>query len=137
MGLNWRKPITQLNNLFKRSFCRENLYRQWEESAEQGNQEARYRLASLYPKEKKYYPLAFKWTLSLAKHGGNTGVMLQAAKMYRLGHGTSRDDEQALLWLERTLSLHILQGKKSPLSRQKVNSVEQEIQYLRSKIGWK
>ena len=137
MPLVWNQTLQKLKEVFNFSARREALYRQWETLAEQGSKEARYKLSSLYPQEKKYYPLALKWTLSLAKHGGDAGVMLQAAQMYRLGHGVETDEAQALLWLERTLSLHILQGKKSPLSRQKANSVEREIQYLRNKVGWK
>ena len=115
---------------------RRELYRQWDCLADNGDEEARYKLLMLYQDEgEEYYPLAFKWTVAVANAGEDCGVMLQAAEMYAAGHGAPKDEEKALLWFERALSLHILQGKQSPLSVEAANYIQERIQELRVKLG--
>lgn len=115
---------------------RRELYGQWDRLADNGDEEARYKLLMLYQDEgEEYYPLAFKWTVAVANAGEDCGVMLQAAEMYAAGHGAPKDEEKALLWFERALSLHILQGKQSPLSVEAANYIQERIQELRVKLG--
>lgn len=122
---------------FNFSQCRRELYNSWEQAAQQGDTRARYRLLMLYYEEKpEYYPMAFKWALHQAKHGGDCGVSLQVADMYVSGHGTQKDEKQALLWYERALSQHILLGKRSPLSVQTSNYIQQQIESLRKQYGF-
>lgn len=109
------------------------LYETWDQEAQQGNKEAAYKLLMLYFDEtEEYYPLAFKWAYALAHEGKDCGVMLQLAKMYEEGHGTEKDLSHALTWYERCLTLHIIRGKKSPLSVDSANYVQVRIQALRS-----
>lgn len=60
--------------------------------------------------------------------------MLQVGEMYKNGDGVPKNDEKALLWFERALSLHIIQGKNSPLSAQDANYMQDQIQKLRSRV---
>lgn len=111
------------------------LYAQWEQEAQKGNQEACYKLMMLYFDEtEEYYPLAFKWTEYTANHIPDCAAMLQLAKMYDEGKGTSPDKTLALKWYEHCLSLHIIRGKNSPLSIDAANFVQDRIQTLRTQI---
>ena len=111
---------------------RKALIAKWEQSALQGNIEAAYKLAMLYfEEEKEFYPLAFKWTEILAQQSEDCGVMLQLARMYELGEGTSQDVQKALDWYEKCLSTHIIKGKESHLSVSSENYVQQRIVSLR------
>lgn len=136
MALTWNDIKNSCKNWFDFNGRRRARYSAWEQLAEQGNEEAKYRLVMLYQDEgEEFYPLAFKWTLRVAKEGADCGVLLQAAQMLEAGHGTGQDDGQALLWFERALSLHILRGKKSSLSAATSNYIQERIQTLRAKLG--
>ncbi|MGN0024214.1 MAG: hypothetical protein ACI351_02140 [Candidatus Avelusimicrobium sp.] len=136
MKLTWSGIKNEYRRLLDFSGRRSARYAAWEKLAEQGNEEARYRLLMLYSeKQKEFYPLAFKWTLRVAKESANCAVLLQAAQMLEAGHGTVQDDSQALVWFERALSLHILQGKNSSLSAERLNYIQEHIQSLRAKLG--
>ena len=109
------------------------LYAQWETEAQQGNQEACYKLMMLYFDEtEEYFPLAFKWTQHIACTVPDCAAMLQLAQMYDKGHGTARNQAQALTWYEHCLSMHIIRGKNSPLSVDAANFVQERIQALRA-----
>lgn len=111
-------------------------YAAWDALAERGDEEAKYRLLMLYQEGGgEFYPLAFKWTLRAAKEGSDCGVLLQAAQMLEAGHGTDKDENEALRWFERALSLHILRGKNSSLSVVTSNYIQERIQTLRAKLG--
>lgn len=136
MNITWSGIKNECRRLLDFSGRRRARYAAWEKLAEQGNEEARYRLLMLYSEEKEeFYPLAFKWTLRVAKEGADCGVLLQAAQMLEAGHGTAQDDSQALVWFERALSLHILRGKNSSLSAETSNYIQEHIQSLRAKLG--
>lgn len=136
MAWEWASFWERVKRFFDFAARRRELYRQWDREADNGDEEARYKLLMLYQDEgEEYYPLAFKWTVAVANAGADCGVMLQAAEMYAAGHGVPLDDEKALLWFERALSLHILQGKQSPLSVEAANYIQERIQELRAKLG--
>ncbi len=110
------------------------LYRSWERAAKKNNVEAIYKLRMLYYEEtEEYYPLAFKWTQYWVQQEKDCAAMLQLAQMYDKGHGTAQDALQAKEWYERCLSLHIIQGKKSPLARDAADFIQERIQSLRTK----
>lgn len=136
MDLTWNDIKNGCKHWFDFSANRRARYAAWENLAEQGNEEAKYRLLMLYREAgEEFYPLAFKWTLRVAKEGADCGALLQAAQMFEAGHGTGKDEEQALVWFERALSLHNLKGKKSVLSAGTSNYIQERIQVLRAKIG--
>ncbi len=136
MDLTWNGIKNGLKHWFDFAGRRRARYAAWDQLAEQGNEEAKYRLLMLYRDEgEEFYPLAFKWTLRVAKEGADCGALLQAAQMLEAGHGTSQDENQALVWFERALSLHILRGKKSTLSADTSNYIQQRIQTLRTQLG--
>ena len=125
-----------LKHFFDFQAKRRRLYQMWEQQALAGKVEARYKLLMLYYEEKpEYYPLAFKWTVAVANRGEDCGVMLQAAEMYLAGKGVAPDAKRALLWFERALSTHILQGRRSPLSVRSSNYIQERIQELRAQVG--
>ena len=125
-----------LKNFFNRKARRRALYQKLDEQAANGDQNARYKLLMLYYDEgPEYYPLVFKWTVAVANQGEDCGVMIQAAEMYAAGHGVPPNDEKALLWFERSLSLHIMLGKDSPFSVEAANYIQEQIQQLRDKLG--
>ncbi len=127
----WNK----IKHFFDFAARRRALYEQWDRLASNGDEEARYRLLMLYQEEgREYYPLAFKWTVVMANKGEDCGVMLQAAEMYQAGDGVPKDDSKALLWFERALSMHIVQGKNSPLSVDASNYIQERIQTLRRNL---
>lgn len=108
------------------------LYGEWEAQAEQGNEEACYKLMMLYLDETPhYYPLAFRWTEHIATCKADCAAMLQLAQMYERGHGTPRHLSKALTWYEACLSMHVIRGKNSPLSFDAVNYVQARIGALR------
>ena len=121
--------------VFKRWFDfegrRKALYDYWEEQAAQGDEASAYRLAALYPASAANYKVAFKWTLALANQGEDCRILLQLAKMLETGAGVEADNRRALLWYERTLSLHIMLGSQSPFSIAESNFVQERIQELR------
>ncbi len=126
----------RVKHFFDFSAKRREIYQKWDQLAENGDKEARYKLLMLYREEsEEYYPLSFKWTIAVANEGEDCGVMLQAAEMYEAGYGAPRNEEKALLWFERALSLHILQGKNSPLSLEASNYIQQRIQEIRGKLS--
>lgn len=132
-GTSWWERVKRFFDLSAR---RRALYQKWDEQASNGDQDARYKLLMLYYDEgPEYYPLAFKWTVAVANQGEDCGVMLQAAEMYTAGHGVPQNDEKALLWFERALSLHIMMGKDSPFSVDAANYIQEQIQTLRRKLG--
>lgn len=136
MTFLFARGIERVKEFFNFSAKRQARYQAWDELASSGDMEARQRLIALYPSRKKEgYAYSFKWTLEEAKHTGKCQVMLQTARMYLHGHGTAQDEEQALLWFERTLSLHILQGSKSSLNVDAQNYVQAQIHTLRRKTG--
>lgn len=136
MKLTWNGIKNGCKRLFDFSGRRRARYAAWETLAEHGSEEAKYRLLMLYRDEgEEFYPLAFKWTMNVAKEGADCGVLLQAAQMLEAGHGTGRDDSQALVWFERALSLHILRGKRSSLSADTSNYIQERIQTLRARLG--
>ncbi len=136
MALTWNDIKNGWKHWFDFAGRRRARYAAWEAQAEQGNEEAKYRLLMLYRDEQEeFYPLAFKWTLRVAKEGADCGVLLQAAQMLEAGHGTLKDENAALLWFERALSLHILRGKNSSLSAVTSNYIQERIQTLRAKNG--
>ena len=110
---------------------RRELYSYWEEQAAQGDEQAAYRLAALYPASYENYPLAFKWTQMLANKGEDCRILLQLARMLETGSGVEPDERRALLWYERAISLHIMQGSDSPFSVEEENFVQQRILVLR------
>lgn len=125
-----------LKHFFDFKAKRRRLYQMWEQQAQAGKVEACYKLLMLYYEEKpEYYPLAFKWTVAVANRGEDCGVMLQAAEMYLAGKGVAPDAKRALLWFERALSTHILQGRRSPLSVHSANYIQERIQELRAQVG--
>ena len=108
------------------------LYEEWDQQAQQGNEEACYKLMTLYLDETpEYYPLAFHWTEHVATHHADCAAMLQLAQMYEKGHGTSRHLSKALTWYEACLSMHVIRGKNSPLSLEAANFVQERILVLR------
>lgn len=128
--------LDRVKHFFDFEARRREKYQEWDRLAENGDEEARYRLLMLYREEsEEFYPLAFKWTVAVANVGEDCGVTLQAAEMYEAGHGAPKNEEKALLWYERTLSLHIMQGHSSPLSLDAANYVQGRIQALRLKLG--
>ncbi len=136
MAFDWSEFCKRIKHFFDFAARRRELYKKWDNLAENGDEEARYKLLMLYQEEKEeYYPLAFKWTIIVANKGDDCGVMLQAAEMYAQGQGAPQNEEKALLWFERALSLHILQGKRSPLSVEAANYIQKRIQQLRVKLG--
>lgn len=136
MPFTWSDVKKYWNRWFDFAARRRALYAGWEALAEQGDEEAKYRLLMLYRDEKPdFYAQAFKWTMAVAQEGDDCCVLLQAAQMFEAGHGTAQDDEQALLWFERAHALHILRGKESPLSAGTSNYIQQRIQALRAKLG--
>lgn len=136
MLFTWQHLKNGCKRFFDFSARRHALYSGWESLAERGDEEAKYKLLMLYQDaEPEFYPLAFKWTLAVAKEGTDCGALLQAAQMLEAGHGTAKDDSQALVWFERALSLHILSGKNSSLSVQTSNYIQERIQTLRAKLG--
>lgn len=136
MPWHWGSCWERIKHFFDFSARRRERYLKWDQEAQNGDEEARYRLLMLYREESEvYYPLAFKWTVIVANAGEDCGVMLQAAEMYLAGHGAPQNEEKALLWFERALSLHIMQGKNSPLSLDAANFIQEKIQELRIKLG--
>jgi len=136
MPLTWIAVKERCKHWFDFSARRRALYARWEEQASAGNEEAKYKLLMLYPDSKEeFYPLAFKWTMNVAKEGADCGVLMQAAQMLEAGHGTVKDERRALVWFERALSLHILRGKNSALSAGTSNYIQEKIQTLRAKVG--
>lgn len=136
MALTWNDIKNGWKHWFDFAGRRRARYAAWEKLAEQGSEEAKYHLLMLYRDAgEEFYPLAFKWTLRVAKEGADCGVLLQAAQMFEAGHGTGQDEDQALLWFERALSLHILRGNKSVLSAGTSNYIQERIQFLRAKLG--
>ena len=136
LASRWAVWWNSIKNFFDFAARRRAMYQRWDEMATNGDPEARYRLLMLYREEgPEYYPLAFKWTVAVANQGEDCGVMLQAAEMYAEGHGVPKNDEKALLWFERALSLHIMQGKDSPFSIDAANYIQEQIQLLREKLG--
>lgn len=136
MAFTWSDIKNRWRRLVDFAGRRRALYAEWEKLAEQGDEEAKYRLLMLYRDEKPdFYAQAFKWTMDVARQGDDCCVLLQAAQMFEAGHGTAQDNEQALLWFERALSLHILRGNQSPLSAGATNYLQQRIQTLRAKLG--
>ena len=108
------------------------LYKEWDEQAQQGNEEACYKLMSLYLDETpEYYPLAFHWTEYAASQLADCAAMLQLAQMYEKGHGTPKHLSKALTWYEACLSMHVIRGKNSPLSLEAANFVQERIWALR------
>lgn len=136
MALTWTDIKNGWKHWFDFAGRRRARYAAWEQLAEQGSEDAKYRLLMLYRDGgEEFYPLAFKWTLRVAKEGADCGVLLQAAQMLEAGHGTDKNDTEALLWFERALSLHILRGKKSTLSTTTSNYIQARIQTLRTQLG--
>lgn len=132
----WQRLKNGCKRFFDFSARRHALYAGWEARAENGDEEAKYKLLMLYRDNKpELYPLAFKWALSVAKEGVDCGVLLQTAQMLEAGHGTEKNESRALVWFERALSLHILRGKRSSLSVQSSNYIQERIQTLRAKLG--
>lgn len=128
---------TQCKQLMDFEGRKKKRYALLEEQASQGDENAIYKLIALYyDRNKAWHPTAFKWALIQAKKGSDCGVLFQVAKMYDEGEGTDKDEFQALTWYERTLSLHILQGKHSSLSVEVTNYVQLRIKALREKLGW-
>ncbi len=128
--------LERVKHFFDLEARRREKYQRWDRLAENGDEEARYRLLMLYREEgEEFWPLAFKWTVAVANVGEDCGVTLQAAEMYAAGHGCPQNEEKALLWFERTLSLHIMQGPHSPLTLDAANYVQEQIQELRRKLG--
>ena len=108
------------------------LYKEWDQQAQQGNEEACYKLMTLYLDETpEYYPLAFHWTEYIATHNADCAAMLQLAQMYENGHGTPKHLSKALTWYEACLSMHVIRGKNSPLSFDAANFVQARIGALR------
>ena len=133
---HWAEWWTRVKNFFSLAARRRVRYQKWDELASNGDPDARYRLLMLYYSEgPEYYPLAFKWGVAVANQGEDCGVMLQVAEMYAAGHGAPQNEEKALLWFERALSLHIMQGRNSPLSVEAANYIQEQIQSLRHKLG--
>lgn len=136
MAFNVATWWERIRHFFDFAARRRERYQKWDQLAQNGDEEARYRLLMLYREEgPEYYPLAFKWTVIVANNGDDCGVMLQAAEMYAAGHGAPQNEEKALLWFERALSLHIMQGRNSPLSLEAANYIQERIQQLRVKLG--
>lgn len=132
-----KKIVDSCRRWFDFESRRKALYDYWDEQASQGDTQAAYRLTSLYPASPSNYPLAYKWTLALANQAQDCRILLQLAKMLETGAGVELDEKRALIWYERTLSLHILQGQNSPFSVSEANFVQGKIQVLRGKTGWK
>ena len=149
MKQEWSERFTQLKDIFVRAVRkvrgwldfksrRRALYEEWDREAQQGNQEACYKLMALYLDETpEYYPLAFHWTEYAASQLADCAAMLQLAQMYERGHGTPQHLSKALTWYEACLSMHVIRGKDSPLSFDAANFVQARIGALREERKFK
>ena len=131
MAFSWEQIVHSCKHWLDFAGRRRELYSYWEEQADQGDEQAAYRLAALYPASCENYPLAFKWTFALANRGEDCRILLQLAQMIENGAGVEPDERRALVWYERAISLHIMQGGDSPFSVEEENFVQSRILAIR------
>ncbi|MGB2578274.1 TPR repeat protein [Elusimicrobium simillimum] len=112
-------------------------YAELEERAKQGDEKALYDLLMIYynDKDKTFYPLAFRWALSVAHQEYDSGVMLQVADMYYAGDGIEQSDERALFWYEKALKRELDLGEDAILSSEGTGHLTAQIHKLRNKIA--
>ncbi len=117
--------------------ARRELYKQLDQRASAGDQEAMYRLAKLFYKEKdaQYYPLIFKWVQILATQKKDPAVWLMLADLLANGCGTDKDLQRALSCYEQALAFDIAASRDTHLSLKAHNYLEQQIVLLRCKLG--
>lgn len=107
----------------------------FEAAAEAGDEPSAYELLMLYfdesPGMEEYRPLAFKWALKIAEKEEDSGVMLQAADMYYLGHGTEKNDALAAEWYAKALSKDLGLGRAAILPGEAHEYIRKQLEKLK------
>ena len=117
--------------------ARRELYHQLDRRARKGDEDAMYRIAKLFYQEKdsQYYEFIYKWVQILAAMEKDPAVWLELGDMLEGGYGTDKDLKRALRTYEQALSFDSASSKRSSLSLEAHNYLEEKIIELRRRMS--